>query len=442
MKPFKFYLVTDTHYFEPSLGCSGEAYEDYMKNEMYCLAESSEIVKATFKKIAEDSEIDTVILPGDLSKDGEKESHKSFVNELQKLKDAGKKVFVITAGHDYNDNPRGYDGKDYVPVEGTTLDELFDLYQDFGYSEALSIDRQTLSYVAEVSENVRMLAFNCDSTGDLKGQIDERLQTWAKKQIDRAKADNCFIFAICHYPIIPSVPVFDLINDAHVRNWRQTASFLADNGVHLALTGHMHIQSINEFYSENGNKFVDVCTSCLVGSPAKYRKITVENEDTVKVETVSVPEFRSETNGLTTQRFFDLRAEESSVNRVNRALNGGSGIAKAGKKFARNLVNNKTLGQLGRMLCIKVDKSLKSKKFSELIGDLARDVFTGDQPYTEGTPVYDAVTRVLKRFKPIIKKVEKKLTKDGITPDLSEMLINTIGNNKGWSDNNAVIKLK
>jgi hypothetical protein len=204
----------------------------------------------------------------------------------------------------------------------------------------------------------------------------------------------------------------------------------------------MHIQSINEFYSENGNKFVDICTSCLVGSPAKYRKITLEDNETVRVETLSVPEFRENTDGMTTQRFFDKRAEESSVNRVNRALNGGSGIAKAGKNFAKNLVNNKTLGQLGRMLCIKVDKSLKDKKFSELIGDLARDVFTGDQPYTEGTPVYDAVSRVLKRFGPIIRKAEKKLTKDGITPDLSGMLINTIGNNKGWSDNDAVIKLK
>ncbi len=438
MNPFKFYLVTDTHYFEPSLGCSGEAYESYMKNEMYCLAESSDIVKATFKKIAEDREIGTVILPGDLSKDGEKESHKSFVKELRKLKDAGKKVFVITAGHDYNDSPRGYNGKDYIPVEGTTLDELYDLYYEFGYSEALSVDRQTLSYVAEVSDGVRMLAFNCDSTRESKGQIDERLQNWAKEQIDRAKADNCFIFAICHYPIIPSVPVFDLVGDAHIKNWRQVASFLADNGVNLAFTGHMHIQSINEFYSESGNKFVDICTSCLVGSPAKYRKITLEDEKTVKVETVPVPEFRSDTNSLSTQRFFDLRAETSAVNRINRAL-AGDGVP---KKIARKIFNNKTLGQLGRMLCIKVDKSLKDKKFTTFAGEIARDIFLGDQPYTKGTPEYDAVARVFRRFNPIIKKVEKKLTRDGITPNLSEMILNTIGNNKGWSDNNATVSLK
>ncbi len=157
MQPFKFYLVTDTHYFEPSLGCSGKALDDYMKNEMYCLAESSKIVKATFDEIIKDSETDTVIIPGDLSKDGEKQSHISFVKELNRLKDAGKKVYVITAGHDYNDHPRGYVGEEYVPVEPTTFDELYDLYYDFGLAQALSVDKETHSYIVEVAPKIRIL---------------------------------------------------------------------------------------------------------------------------------------------------------------------------------------------------------------------------------------------------------------------------------------------
>ena len=441
MKPFKFYLVTDTHYFEPSLGCSGEAYENYMRNEMYCLAESSEIVRAVFARIAEDTETDTVIIPGDLSKDGEKQSHISFIKELKKLKASGKKVFVITAGHDYNDNPGGYVGSEKVPVEGTTLDELYDLYYEFGYSEALSVDRQTLSYVAEVAEGVRMIAFNCDSDRSLKGNIDDRLLDWAKTEIDRAKADGCFIFAINHYPIIPSVPVFDLIGDAHIRNWRRVASFLADNGVHLAFTGHMHIQSINEFYSDSGNKFVDICTSVLVGSPAKYRHITIEDENTVEIKTVDVPEFGRDLGGKTPEEFFDARAEWAAVNRINRALGGSEGMVKFLKQRASKIFNNKTLGQLGRMLCIKVDPSIKDKKFTTFAGEMARDIFKGDQPYVEGTPEYDAVNRFLSRFGFVLGKVSKKLAKDGEAPDLKAMVLGTIGNSKGFSDNNATVKL-
>ena len=91
MKPISFYLITDTHYFEPSLGAEGKAYEEYMKGEQFFLKESSAIVKSTFERISEDKETDLVIIPGDLSKNGEKESHKSFVKELNKLKENEKK---------------------------------------------------------------------------------------------------------------------------------------------------------------------------------------------------------------------------------------------------------------------------------------------------------------------------------------------------------------
>lgn len=438
MKPFSFYLVTDTHYFEPSLGCSGEAFDDYMKNEMYCLAESSKIVHATFDELIKDESVDTVIIPGDLSKDGEKQSHIGFVKELNRLKAAGKKVYVITAGHDYNDNPHGYVGTERVPVEPTTFDELYDLYYDFGLSEALSIDKQTHSYVAEVSEGVRMIAFNCDSTNETKGRIDDRLLGWAKEQIDKAKADGCFVFCINHYPIIPSVPVFDLIGDAHIKEWRKVASFLADNGVNLALTGHMHIQSINEYYSEAGNKFVDICTSVLVGSPGKYRKITIEDENTVKAESINVPEFDWDKGGRTTEQYFDDRAVWAAPNRIRRALSGDSFL----KKTATKIFNTNTFAQLGRKLCLGVPKEIKDKKFADFTGELACAVFKGDQPYTEGTPEYTVIAKFLKRFKPVLKIAEKKLTKDGIRPDLTEMLLNTIGNNKGWSDNDATVTLK
>ena len=79
MKPVNFYLVTDTHYFENELGAGGEAFEKNMVTEQFFVKESGSIISATFDKIIEDKETDIVILPGDLVKNGEKESHKSFL---------------------------------------------------------------------------------------------------------------------------------------------------------------------------------------------------------------------------------------------------------------------------------------------------------------------------------------------------------------------------
>lgn len=439
MYPVNFYLVTDTHYFEPSLGARGKAFEEYMQREQYFMAESSDIVRGVFSQIAEDKETELVIIPGDLSKNGEIESHKSFVKELKKLKESGKRIYVITAGHDYNEHSRAFANDERIEVEGTEFKELYNLYYEFGYSEALAVDESTLSYVAEIEKGVRLLAINCDSDGNPKGAVDERLSDWIKLQLDDAKKENCSVIAICHYPIIPCVPVFELVGDAKIKNWRKVASLLADNGVKLVLTGHMHIQSINEFVTEKGNRLVDVCTSCLTGSPAKYRKILIDG-DKMKIESLDVP-YCGGVEGNSSQEIFDNQFKYSIINKINGILSGGKGAAGLLKKLGKKFVNNITLSGLGRILFIRVDKSIRNRKFIDFAGNLGVKIFAGDQPCVEGTPEYEAIAKALKRFSFILKKVEPKLSKNGVEINLKVMLLNTIGNNKGFSDNNGVIKL-
>lgn len=442
MKPVSFYLVTDTHYFENDLGAEGKAFEHYMQTEQYFLKESSAIVKATFERISKDNETDIVIIPGDLTKNGEKESHKSFIRELYKLKESGKKIFVITAGHDYGECSFAYKNDERIQVEGTDYSALCNMYRDFGYGDAIALDEATHSYVAEIAEGVRMLAICCDSENQPKGAMDERLTAWSKEQIDKAREDGCSMFAICHYPIIPSVPVFDLVGDAKIKEWRKVASFFADNGVELVLTGHMHIQSINEFYTEKGNRLIDICTSCLVGSPAKYRKITVDKYSVMKVETIDVEDFGWDMNGFTAQEYFHRKFHNAIVERVRRALAGGEGIVRHLKAFAKKLFERITVGTVGRLLFIKVDESLKNKKLKDFVGEIGVGIFLGDGAHIEGTPVYNALAGVLDRFAFVLKKVEPKLEKSGVKVDLRSMLLGTIGNNKGFSDNNAEFTLE
>ena len=442
MKPISFYLVTDTHYFENKLGAGGQAFEKNMVTEQYFVKESHAIVSSTFDEIAEDKETEIVIIPGDLVKNGEKESHNSFIKELYRLKEKGKKVYVITAGHDYNDSAYILKDDGRVPVEGTGFDDLCDMCRDFGYGDAIAFDEATHSYVAEIAEGIRMLAIHCDSENQPKGTMDDRLMAWAKEQLDKAKEDGQTVFAICHYPIIPPVPVFELVRDAKIKDWRKIASFLADNGVELVLTGHMHIQSINEFYSEKGNRLIDVCTSALAGSPAKYRKITIDESSVLKIKSLDVPDFGWDLNGLTPQEYFDNHFSSAIVARVRGALGGGNGIVKHLKAFARKHFDKITVGTVKRLLFIKRDKEFDKKKFTDFVGEVGLSIFTGDMPYVEGTAGYNLLAGILDRFSFVLKKVEPKLSKNGEKIDLRSMLLNTIGNNKGFSDNNAEFTLK
>ncbi len=442
MKPVSFYLVTDTHYFENALGAGGKAFENYMQTEQYFVKESSAIISSVFEKLGKDKETEIVIIPGDLTKNGEKESHKSFIKELYRLKESGKKIFVITAGHDYGEFSYAFKNDERIQVEGTDFNDLCDMYREFGYGDAIALDEPTHSYVAEITEGIRMLAICCDSKNQPKGAMDDRLMAWAKEQLDKAKKDNCCVFAICHYPIIPSVSAFDLVGDAKIKEWRKVASFLADNGVELILTGHMHIQSINEFYSEKGNRLIDICTSCLVGSPAKYRKITVNENSVMKVETIDVEDFGWDMNGLTAQEYFHKQFYYAIIARVRGALSGGKGIVGHLKTFCRKRFDKTTVGSIKRLLFIKKDKSLDDKKLTDLVGEVGTGIFLGDGPHTEGTPVCNFISGILDRFSFVLKKVEPKLSKDGNKADLRSMILDTIGNNKGFSDNNAEFTLK
>lgn len=437
MNAVNFYLLTDTHYFATTLSAEGKAYEEYMTGELFFLRESSSIVKSVFNDISKDNDTNIVIIPGDLSKNGELESHKEFIAELNKLKASGKKIFVITAGHDFGEWSNSYKGDEIIRVEGTPFEELYNLYFDFGFKDALSVEMRTNSYVAEIAGGVRLLALNCDSCGKPKGVIDEETLRWAKEQIEKSKADNAFMFAICHYPIIPPVEIFDFIKDTRVENWREIATFLADNGVELAFTGHMHIQSINEFVTEKGNRLIDVCTSVLVGSPAKYRKVTIDENARLKIESLDVKNTGCDMHGLSIEEFFDRRCKAGIRGKIEHALNGDKFI----KKFVKKIVFSIKVGTLSKLLFIKVDKSLKDRKLIDLAVEVAANIFAGDPPYTKGTPVYDALDKALLRLNFIIKKLNKKLSKDGNEVELRKMVLNTVGNSKGYSDHNFETKL-
>ncbi len=436
MKPLTFYLLTDTHYFAPSLGSSGKAYDAYMQDEQMCLAENAAIVSATFDTLIADTSVNVVLIPGDLTKNGEKESHLGFIGELERLRAAGKRVYVTTALHDFNDTPREYRDDVTYPVQGTKREELYDLYGAYGLKEAIAFDKPTMSYCAQLTEGIRLLAINCDGEeGDRRGSMSERLLGWIKEQVEAARRDGCFLFAMTHYPIIPSIPVFELVGDAHIDDWRKVASNLADSGVSLIFTGHMHIQSVNEYISEKGNRLIDVCTSALPGSPAKYRKVSIAENGDMEINSFDVPPFVWDMKGLTNRQYFDNQFN----GKIHYMLSGAFGD-RGIKRLAGKIVEGMTLKRLGRLLFFRVPKPLTEMKIPDFAGEVMIAVFAGDMPYTAGTPGGDVFRKALKRVRPILKIVQPKIIKDNRMPGLEEMLLSTVGKTGRFGDNHTVIK--
>ena len=91
-----------------------------------------------FEDLKTRTDLDTILITGDLTDAGDLDSHREFAAILRDVQQSGKRVFVVTAGHDFNDHPFAFNENGRVEPEGTGFSELLGYYGDFGYKNALA----------------------------------------------------------------------------------------------------------------------------------------------------------------------------------------------------------------------------------------------------------------------------------------------------------------
>ena len=449
MKPLKFYLVTDTHYFKNSLGAYGEEYERFMDDEQKCFAETQAINEAVFDWLADAQDADIVLIAGDLSFNGEKESNIAFSQLLHDFKEkSGKRVYVVTAGHDFNEKPFCFTENGRGTPEGTKFSELYGFYKDFGYTDAIEFNEKHLSYVAELSEDVRLLVICNDIDGQKHITYDDELLGWIEAQAKKAQADGKMMIAMEHYPVLAGQPLLAIVRDARQDEADKLIETLADNGVHLIFTGHMHNQSINVVETAKGNKFYDVCTGSAIGCPAFMRLVTIQDENTVDIKSIPVPDFEWDKKGMSGEEYLQAQFDRLITTLIERmvtdperfmrkiSLKPTPALMKIFPMIGKKL-SKLTVGGFARLLLVKADPQIKKDSFVEFAVSFVRSIFEGNQPYVEGTPGGDTLLRVFKRLKPFIKTLKGS---QGETLDFYETMKHTVGN-YGIDDYNATIKL-
>ena len=421
MQNLNFYLVTDTHFFDPSFKRSGAAYEKRSISDQKCVAETPAIIDAGFKQIADDKETNIILIPGDLVYRGEYQSHIGLRNRLYKLKEQGKKIYLITARHDYDDNDSfEFDGDKMLPVKAMPRDELRDFYKDFGFDGAISEHKESMSYVAQLADGIRLLALNCDGDcKDFKGLWDNQMK-WALEQIEDAHRTGNYIFALTHYPLLPFSPIMNLISDSHLTDWEKRANQFADAGLDLIFTGHMHAQAVTEYVTENGNKITDVQTGCFVGCPCAYRKVTIK-DSTADIKSYTINDFDYDKQGKSASEYFQWRFDRMIDYKMKEIL----------PKPAMKILNKLTVKKICNFLWFNPDKSIQNILAKDLGIELVRNIFIGNEPYVKGTAVYEAFEKLINRLSLIIHIAEKKAgKKNKVLSDIKSFLLCTIGDEK------------
>lgn len=423
MKKLNFYQLTDLHYYANEvIGSSGEAYKLKCELDQKCMAESGAIIDAAFKNLCEDKETEVVLLSGDLTFDGEKQSHDALIEKLYKLKENGKRVFITFATHDFYMHARKYtDEEGETELPKYTRKELRQLYNDFGYSEAIAEHENSYSYCVQLSKDVRLLALNDDGDFDEFCGFYNDLLEWIKEQVEAAKEAGCEIFAMTHHPVIEPSPIYPLFSHkAMLGGYEFTTPYLADLGIRYIFTGHTHIHDIDYIESKKGNRIYQVNTASLIAYPLAYRKVEFSDKGMdVKTEQVreidydlggrDVLDYAKEHFTYMIKSIFD--SIENDYEKFIVLSQGFSGNEKKLRqlqpliqrlgKFANRLTFKKLCGFFG---CGKyVEASVADRNVIEFICEVILNIYSGNECYSPDTGEYKAFIALCRRLGKVIK---------------------------------------
>lgn len=336
----EFIVLSDPHLMAPELiQTYGPALRRYELWDGKLLAASDAIMTEIVDLlIRERNRLDFVLIPGDLTKDGEVASHRRMLHHLAQIEQAGIDVFVVPGNHDLN-NPDAlrYEENATHPVE--TLDPLSfaQLYAPHGYAQALSRDTASLSYVAEPAPG--LWVFGIDScrydendgrehpvTG---GRLRAVTQHWLQEQATQGQAQGKTLIAVMHHGLVEhfsgqSTP--GVAEEYVIEDWEHMAAFIRSLGIELVFTGHAHITDITSHDVGREGIIHDIETGSLVTSPGTFRRISVDtNKNTVLITTHSLEHIAYDIGESTLQEYSDAFLD-ASLNEIMPAMMRGHGV--------------------------------------------------------------------------------------------------------------------
>jgi predicted phosphodiesterase len=251
---FRFGIVSDLHIAVPHT-ISGSP-------RRFHLVEVS--IPALEKALAhfETLDLDFLLIPGDLTQNGEFENHRWLQQRLQSLPFP---AYVIPGNHD-------------VPYlasnDGSIAFADFpSYYRDFGYQNT-----EKLYYTCEVVPGVKLIALNSnqfDRDGNQLGCLDEEQLQWLEKTL--REAEDKLVLVTIHHNVIEHIPGQsdrELGKRYMLDNAIELLDVLRTYGVKLIFSGHLHVQDLVE-----ADGIYEITTGSLVSYPHPYRVVEFKTND-------------------------------------------------------------------------------------------------------------------------------------------------------------------
>ena len=270
-------VLSDTHVMGPGLLVNdGAAWQKELANDRKLFDYSQEVFDVLMETMLSEKP-DMVLITGDLTKDGELLSHQYVAGQLNRLREAGIKTFVIPGNHDFGSkHALIFDGDQSSKAEVVSREQFTDLYRNHGYGTESMRDETSLSYCCEPVEG--LLLIGLDSGTD--GRLEESTLQWACQQAAQAQQQGKYVLAMMHHALLPHFNAEDqLLPSSVVQNYETVRNRLADAGVQVVLTGHIHISDIAKDYNADLTRSIyDISTGSVISYPCDYRHLSLSED--------------------------------------------------------------------------------------------------------------------------------------------------------------------
>lgn len=313
----KIIVTSDIHYFLKDYYKDCEWFEESMMYGDGKMVTYADEILDQFEKAVVEMKPDLLIMTGDMTFNGERESHEAVAKRLEKISNHGIKVAVIPGNHDIdNIYAKGYGKDDYFDVENITSKDFTNIYKNCGYHIASQKHSDSLSYVVPLNEQYTLLMMdsnNHDLTGGLAvdsgGKFPEKTMSWLKKQLVSIQKEGKIPIVAMHHNLIHHS---EMLNAGYtINNSEEVIQLFKEYNVPFVLSGHIHCQNVQEV-----NGIYDIASSSLLDAPLQYGVIELDNKrlsyhtQSLKISKDSIQYFKDVSMNKMKERFKDIKDDQ------------------------------------------------------------------------------------------------------------------------------------